>query len=72
MVFPINMRFPWFDRVDCRVGFPRNPSRNERAMYGRMTDIVESKGGVGLAWAKGAVAQKDQARHAEPDFYKFI
>ena len=69
MVFPISMRFPWLDRVDCRVGFPGIPSRNDRAMYGRMTDIAESKGGAGRAWTKGAVAQKGKARHAEPDFY---
>jgi len=51
--------------VDCRVGFQRNPSRNDKAMNGRMTDMAEGEGGAGRAWTKGAAAQKGHARHAE-------
>jgi hypothetical protein len=41
-------------------------SNSKGAMYGRMTDTAERKGGAGRAWTKGAEAQKGQARHAEP------
>jgi hypothetical protein len=58
--------FPGGDRVDCRVGFQGNPSRNDKAMYGRMTDIAEGEDGAGRAWTKRAAAQKGHARHAKP------
>ena len=51
--------------MDCRVGFQGNPSRNDKAMNGRMTDMAEGEGGAGRAWTKWAVAQKGHARHAE-------
>jgi hypothetical protein len=41
-------------------------SNSKGAMYGRMTDMAERKGGAGRAWTKGAEAQKGHARHAEP------
>jgi hypothetical protein len=41
-------------------------SNSKGAMYGRMTDMAERKGGAGRAWTKGAIAQKGHARHAEP------
>jgi hypothetical protein len=41
-------------------------SNSKGAMYGRMTDMAERKGGARRAWTKGAVAQKGHARHAEP------
>jgi hypothetical protein len=36
--------FPLGDRVDCRVGFQGNPSRNDKAMDVRMTDMAERDG----------------------------
>ena len=47
--------------MDCRVGFQGNPSRNDKAMYGRMTDMAEREGGAGRAWTNGAAAQKGHA-----------
>jgi hypothetical protein len=58
MEFPMSMRFPWFDRVDCRVGFQGNPSRNDRAMDGRMTDKATKKGGAPRALAQMGASQK--------------
>ena len=41
-------------------------SNRQGAKDGRMTDIATKRGRAGLAWTKGAVAQKGHDRHAEP------
>ena len=52
--------------MDCRVGFQGNPSRNDKAMYGRMTDIAQKKrrSGTGLDQRGGSPKGPCQARGA--------
>jgi formylglycine-generating enzyme required for sulfatase activity len=58
--------FPWSDRVDCRVGFQGNPSRNHKALDGRMTDRLTSKWRSAAGLAKRGVSPKGPCQQAEP------